>query len=421
MTQAHSTKTSESGSRLPWRWPLYVQTLVAMLLGAVLGLWLGKQIAPIAVIAKWIVEVIKWLAVPLLFLAIFDAIVKQEFRGKGVAAMFAISLGNGLCAVAIGLAISNGFHPGRTMDLRGADAAALAGKTFKGADTTPVQALWMMAQSPMVLAIAAAIGVGLAFVMLTRRPLLAHHPLIVRTPELAERGLRLLTRILEAIVKLTPLAVLASVAKVFGEHGTSLVGGLLAYLLVCLGGMALHVGLVYHGWVVVIARIGVRRFWAAAREPVVYAFGVNSSLATLPVTLRALEQIGVSKGAARLSACVGTNFNNDGILLYEVVAVLFLGQAYGVELPLAEQLLTALICVAATIGVGGIPEAGIISLALVLTAVHLPVEAIALLLSVDWLIARTRSVVNVLGDMTVAVAIDVVQGRQPPAAADSAS
>ena len=88
-------------------------------------------------------------------------------------------------------------------------------------------------------------------------------------------------------------------------------------------------------------------------------------------------------------------------------------------MPLAEQLLTAVICVAATIGVGGIPEAGIISLALVLTAVHLPVEAIPLLLSVDWLIARTRSVVNVLGDMTVAVAIDVVQGRQQPTAADS--
>lgn len=395
---------------VPWRWPLYVQTLVAMVVGALLGLWLGKQVAPLAAVAKWIIEVIKWLAVPLIFLAIFDAFAQQAFHGKGVAALFGVAIGNGLCAVAIGLAISNLLHPGQWMDLRGAELAHLSSKGFRAPDASPVQALAMMAKSPMVVAIVSAVVLGALWLAI--RPRIGPTTPLARVPDLAGRGLRWVTAALAWIVRLTPIAVFASVAKVFGEHGTRLVGGLLAYLLVCLGGMALHVTIVYHGWVLGIARIGARRFWRAARDPVVYAFGVNSSLATLPMTLKALDEIGTTPGAARLSACVGTNFNNDGILLYEVVAVLFLAQAFGVELSLPQQLLTAVICVAATIGVGGVPEAGIISLALVLGAVHLPVEAIPLLLSVDWLIARCRSVVNVLGDMAVAVAIDVVQGEQ---------
>ncbi|MBM4341921.1 MAG: dicarboxylate/amino acid:cation symporter [Deltaproteobacteria bacterium] len=409
--------TAGTWQPFPWRWPLYVQTLVAMAVGAAIGLWLGNQVAPVAAIARWIVEVIKWLAVPLIFLAIFDAFVQQAFHAKGVAALFGVAIGNGLCAIAIGLGISNALHPGRWMDLRGADLAQMGAKSFRAPDASAAQALALMAQSPMVLAIVLAVVLGL--VWLAARSGIPAGSAAQRVPDLAGRGLRLVTRALEWMVRLTPLAVFASVAKVFGEHGTRLVGGLLAYLLVCLGGMVLHVLVVYHGWVLGAARIGLGRFWRAARDPVVYAFGVNSSLATLPMTLKALDDIGVTPGAARLSACVGTNLNNDGILLYEVVAVLFLAQAFGVELSLPAQLLTAVICVAATVGVGGVPEAGIISLALVLGAVHLPVEAIPLLLSVDWLIARCRSVVNVLGDMAVAVAIDVVRGERRKSAASS--
>lgn len=396
----------------PWRWPMYAQTLLAMLAGAGLGLWLGQQVAPVAVLAKWIVEVIKFFAVPLLFLAIFEAVADEAFRGKGVLAMLGVSVGNGLCAVAIGLLISNFAQPGAYMDLRAEAGAANAGKNLTAAHTSAQHAVASMLQSPMVVAILAGMVAGAVFLALRRR-FGRDHARIVQTSAWVSGGLQWVMRVLGWLVRLTPLAVLASVAKVFGEHGTKLVGGLLAYLLACLAGMAIHVALVYHGWVVLGARIALRRFWRAAREPVVYAFGVNSSLATLPVTLRALDEIGVSKGAARLSACIGTNLNNDGILLYEVVAVLFLAQAYGVSLPLGQQLVTAVVCVAATIGVGGIPEAGIISLALVLGAVQLPVEAVALLLSVDWLIARCRSVVNVLGDMAVAVAIDVVAPPRP--------
>jgi DAACS family dicarboxylate/amino acid:cation (Na+ or H+) symporter len=127
--------------------------------------------------------------------------------------------------------------------------------------------------------------------------------------------------------------------------------------------------------------------------------------------LQALDDMQVPKAASRLGSCIGTNLNNDGILLYEAMAVMFVAQAYGMDISLGEQITVALISLAAAIGVAGIPEAGVISLSLVLTAVGLPLEILPMLLTVDWIIARVRSIVNVLSDMTVSIGIAALEKR----------
>jgi DAACS family dicarboxylate/amino acid:cation (Na+ or H+) symporter len=175
------------------------------------------------------------------------------------------------------------------------------------------------------------------------------------------------------------------------------------YVAVGLGGLFLHVIVTYQAWLVLFARMPLGKFWKEAREPVAYALGANSSLATLPVTLRALDRLGVPRSASTLGACVGTNFNNDGIILYEGMAVLFVAQASGIHVTLGEQLLIAGACLVAAMGVAGVPEAGFVSLALVLNTVKLPLELLPLLLTVDWIIARGRSVVNVLSDMLLSI------------------
>ncbi len=140
--------------------------------------------------------------------------------------------------------------------------------------------------------------------------------------------------------------------------------------------------------------------------PVLNAWGCNSSLAALPLTLDALEKLKVSKASSRLGACVATNLNNDGILLYEAMAVLFVAQAHGLHLGVGQQIEILLLCVIAAIGITGVPEAGIISLSIVLVTVGMPLEILPLLLTVDWVIARGRSVVNVLSDIIVSLAVD---------------
>ena len=136
--------------------------------------------------------------------------------------------------------------------------------------------------------------------------------------------------------------------------------------------MALHIAITYQLWLAIGARLSLRRFWREAKEPVIYAAGANSSLATLPLTLRALDRLGVSRSSSTLGAMVGTNLNNDGIILYEGMAVLLVAQAHGLHLGLGQQLIAAGACLVAAMGVAGIPEAGFISLALVLNTVGLP-------------------------------------------------
>ena len=111
-----------------------------------------------------------------------------------------------------------------------------------------------------------------------------------------------------------------------------------------------------------------------------------------------------------MAACIGTNFNNDGIMLYEAMATLFLCQALGYDLSLGQQITVVLASVMAGVGIAGIPEAGLIILPLVLGAAGIPEATIAvaipLIVPVDWIIARVRSGVNVMADMTVAMVLD---------------
>jgi Na+/H+-dicarboxylate symporter len=148
------------------------------------------------------------------------------------------------------------------------------------------------------------------------------------------------------------------------------------------------------------------------RDALLMAFSTDSSTATMPVTYTCLkEKVGVREQSASLGALVGANFNNDGTALYEAMAALFVAQLSGQHLTLTQQLLVVLTSIVASVGAAGIPEAGLVTMTLVFTAVGLNVEYIALLLTVDWFLDRCRTVINVLGDVNVSCLLD---GKTPP-------
>jgi Na+/H+-dicarboxylate symporter len=147
------------------------------------------------------------------------------------------------------------------------------------------------------------------------------------------------------------------------------------------------------------------------RDALVMAFSTASSTATMPVTYSALRnRVGVREQSASLGALVGANFNNDGTALYEAMSALFVSQLIGLNLPIREQLIVVLTSVVASVGAAGIPEAGLVTMYLVFTAVGLPVEYIAILLTVDWFLDRCRTAINVMGDINVSCLLD---GKQP--------
>jgi Na+/H+-dicarboxylate symporter len=114
-----------------------------------------------------------------------------------------------------------------------------------------------------------------------------------------------------------------------------------------------------------------------------------------------------------MAACVATNLNNDGILLYEAMGAVIVAQAHGIGLTFTQQLSIAATCVLASVGIAGVPEAGLITLSVVLANAKLPLDLLPLLLSVDWMLGRCRAMTNVVGDFVGAVVLDALDPALP--------
>ncbi len=407
-----------SGSRGRVRVPLYLQIIIGMVLGAIVGPLLGARAAPLSELGKLLIQLIKAVATPLIFFAIVNAILRTEVKGRSGVRMLVFASINACIALAIGLLLSNVFHPGRSLQAVAPPGAAAAPGAYADkkldfvktlAGYIPANLVQPFAENVILAVVLLALLLGFALRAIRSEPDVASG---ARTIDDAVAALlRVMEVVLGWVVRLAPIAVFGVVAKIVAEHGFAALKGLGIYVAMGLGGMALHIALTYNLWIRFGARIPLRRFWSEAKEPAIYSAGANSSLATLPLTVRALDNLGVSRASSTLGAMVGTNFNNDGIILYEGMAVLLVAQAHGLHLDLGQQVVAAGSCLVAAMGVAGVPEAGFISLAVVLNTVGLPVDILPLLLTVDWILGRARSVTNVLSDMVLSIMVD--RGRRP--------
>ena len=392
-----------------------MQILAGILFGVGAGLWLGRSAGPLGQIGTLVIQLVKLFAVPLLLFAILDAFLKTEIAGRAAGRMIAITSINTAIALVIGLGLSNWLQPGRhlTIPAIGGPPPAPPGrieflKTISG--YIPTNFVDPFRENLVITIILLAVAIGLALRAVKREQTARGEAGYRAIEEFVASAFRATEILLAWVVRLIPFAVFGVVAKTIGEQGFAPLKGLAVYVGVALLGLAVHVGITYQAWIRFAARMPLRAFWRGARDPVLYAMGAASSLATLPVTLKALDDMRVSPESARLAECVGTNLNNDGILLYEAMAVLFVAQVHGLDLSLGQQLVAAFGCIVAGVGISGIPDAGLISLSLVLTTVGLPLEIVPLLFTVDWLIGRARAMTNVVSDILVAVLLDVRNG-----------
>jgi Na+/H+-dicarboxylate symporter len=413
---------------------MVARIMIGIALGVVAGEILGRKAEPLSQIGTVILDMIKGLAGPLLLFAVLDAFLRTKVEAKSAGLMVGISAINATIAIAIGLTLSNTIHPGRWFNLAGSTASSVAKAEFEitRAGIKPGRSIDFVKDlvsflptslfKPLVdnaiitIVILAVLG-GMAL----RRVKTKQIELGETGYKAIEDGIAAVYQAIEVIlgwaVGLVPLAVFGVVARTVGLYGFGAFRGVLVYVAVGVFGLAIQVLIVYQAWLIFVARMPLGRFWSGAKEAIATAIGTGSSLATLPVTLRSLDKMGVSPRSARLAACVGTNLNNDGILLYEAMAVLFVAQVIRVDLDFGQQMLVAASCVIAGIGISGVPDAGLISLLIVLKTVKLPEEAVnnvvPFLLSVDWVLGRCRSTTNVASDMLVAVLLDKLSPESP--------
>ncbi len=215
-------------------------------------------------------------------------------------------------------------------------------------------------------------------------------------------------RIVGWIIWLTPIGVFMLVAWTVGRIGLdAVIGPLARYIGTVLIGLAIHGLLVLPLVLWIFARTRPYRYLWQMRRPLFTAFGIDSSSATLPVTIdAAINEGGCSKRSANFVLPLGATVNMDGTALYEAVAVVFLFQLYGIDLSMTELLVVVVTATLAAIGAAGIPSAGVVTMVIVITAVNaslggeprLPLEAIGIILGVDRIVDMCRTTVNVWGD-----------------------
>jgi Na+/H+-dicarboxylate symporter len=211
------------------------------------------------------------------------------------------------------------------------------------------------------------------------------------------------------IMHLAPVGIFALIAARLGSVGggeqfMAEIKAVGLHVVTVLTGLFIH-ALVLIAIMVFIARRGLDYLLGMARA-LVTAFGTASSSATLPLTMECARENRIDAKAVKFVLPLGATINMDGTALYEAAAVMFIAQAYGYDLSLAQQAIVFITATLAAIGAAGIPEAGLVTMVIVLTAVGLPLEGIALLLAVDWFLDRFRTTVNVWGDSVGAAVID---------------
>ena len=213
-------------------------------------------------------------------------------------------------------------------------------------------------------------------------------------------------RMVEFIMKIAPFGVFALIAAIIAEFGFNIITTLIWYIAAVVIGLTIQTILVYPIIVKVWGRTNPLRFFKAIRNAIAIAFSTSSSAATLPVTMECCEKnLGIPKQITSFVLPLGATINMDGTALYQGVAAMFIAQVYGFDLNLSQQLTIVFTATLASIGTAPVPGVGIIMLVMILQAVHIPPEGIALILGVDRILDMCRTIPNITGDSAVATAI----------------
>jgi proton glutamate symport protein len=417
-----------------WYKKLHWQIIIGLVLGLIWGLissatgtadFTANYIRPFGTI---FVDLLKLIAVPLILASLVVGITSlndmaklSRMGGKTIA----IYMVTTAFAITIGLTVVNIMQPGSALPEE--TRISLMESYGQNVEERDVAARELLEQSPLqflvdivpenffeaasdnsnmlqVVFIAILLGIGLINIPLQKGAVLINF---------FDSLNDVIIKIVDFIMKTAPYGVFALMAAVIvdlaGDDLTQALNLLRAlgwYCLAVVIGLLLHVFIVYSSLFKLFSKMRLADFFRAIRPAILLGFSTSSSAATLPVTMERVEKnLGVNDEVASFVLPVGATINMDGTSLYQAVAAVFIAQALGLDLSIAQQLTIVLTATLASIGAAGVPGAGIIMLVIVLQAIQVPVEGIALILGVDRILDMLRTAVNITGDAAVSVVV----------------
>lgn len=398
-------------------------------LGALIGVGLGLAFAKIGVetpvikqamfgfglLGTLFIDLLKMILVPLVFTSIAVGVANLRLHSQlhrvwvYTLGFFVLSMA---LAIALGLSAANLFEPGKglSLDLFHNASQNFAAKQMSFAEFTAsflhglfVNPFKALAEANVLAIVVFALFLGVALVMGGER----YRNIL----QLMQEGLELMLRLVGWIMHLAPLGIMALLAQLLASQNPELLSSLAKFVVVVIGTTLLHGFVVLPLLLFAVTRISPQRFFRGSREALLTAFATSSSSATLPVTLRCVEQhLHVKPSIAGFVVPLGATVNMDGTALYEAAAALFVANLAGIELDFAQQLIVCFTTMIAAIGAPGIPSAGMVTMVMVLQSVGLPAEAVAILLPIDRLLDTVRTMVNVEGDMIGSLVVQAMVG-----------
>ena len=416
------------------RMQLHWQVLIALALAVLAGLATSPETRLLGLplletygfIGSLFLNALKMLIVPLIVASIIAGMAGNR-GGAGLGRLggktLAWYLTTTTLAVLVGLLAANLVQPGILGGQPAKDSLGLAAETgavlekVADRDGGDLVEIFLRMLPPNIVA-AAAEGQMLGLIVFS----LLFGYFVTRLPAELANGQRnfwegmaqVMLKITELVMRFAPIGVFGLVAKVVATSGLEAFLPLATFFMTVLGALAVHMFLVLPLLLKLVGGINPIAQFRALSPALLTAFSTASSSATLPLTMDCVEKrAGVSERVTSFVLPLGATVNMDGTALYEAAAVLFIAQAYGVELGLAQQITVVLLALLTSIGVAGIPAASLVAITLILTYFGLPAEAIGLILATDRLLDMCRTSVNVFSDACGAVVIARSEGEQP--------
>lgn len=389
---------------------LVIGILIGAIAGGVCGWLFGPQMVHIAWIGDLFLDLLKMMIIPLIVAAVISGVSSLgDIRKLGK--LGGLTLVYYACttalAVFIGLVVVNAMQPGVGIEQLSEEIPEMVTARGEIGFTDIIQSL----VSPNIVAAAAETQLLpiIVFSLLFAAAMTTIGPKNNTILQFFDGLNDTMMRLVIWVMALAPVGIFALIAGQIGRAGGAeaiqqQLANVGTYFMTVVLGLGIHFVLLFI-ILCLFSRHG-KNYLVKLSRALFTAFGTASSSATLPLTMECAIEAGVDKRSVKFVTPLGATVNMDGTALYEAVAVMFIAQAYGIEMSIMQQVVIFVTATLAAIGAAGIPQAGLVTMLIVLNAVNLPAEGIGMILAVDWLLDRFRTTVNVWGDSVGAAVME---------------
>lgn len=400
-----------------FRFPLYAQVLVAILLGVLFGT-LFPNLATndwVKILGTGFVKLIKMAIGPIIFCTIVSGIAHVADAAKiGRVAVKAIVYFEVVStfALAIGLLVANVVQPGRGFASKGGSEAAVDVYRKKAADHSPQDFVLNIIPQTMISGFAEGEILQVLFVaVLFGLAVMKQGDRARNLQQLVEEAAQVMFGIIAILMKAAPVGAFGAMAFTVGKYGVGTLGNLIGLVATFYMTAAAFVILVL-GVVAAIARFNIFRFLFYIRGELLLVVATSSSESALPSLMTKLENLGCAKAVVGLVVPLGYSFNLDGTNIYMTLATLFISQAMGVSLSFGEQMQVMAVAMLTSKGATGVTGAGFITLAATLGSVRPElVPGMAVLLGIDKFMSECRALTNIIGNGVATVVVSLLEGE----------